>query len=61
MFKFALIAGICVEWLHGPAADSAAELALAGQRALLLTLAAWMGLELLRVLWRAILTLDHYG
>lgn len=61
MFKFALIAGIAAEWLHGPVADSAAELGLASLRALMLTLAAWAALELVRVLWRAVLTLEHHG
>jgi hypothetical protein len=61
MLKFALIAGICAEWLYGPAADSLAEIGAAGLRALMLTLAAWAGLELVRVLWRAVLTLEHRG
>lgn len=59
MFKLALTAGICAEWLSGPAAHSWLGLGSAGFRALLLTLAAWVGLEVLRVLWRAVLTLDH--
>lgn len=61
MFKFALIAGICAEWLFGPSADTLAGLVSAGYRALLLTLLSWVLLELLRVLWRAVLTLDPRG
>ena len=58
MFKFALVAGICAEWLYGPAAHSLAGLGSAGFRALMLSLGAWIAFELARVLWRAVLTLD---
>jgi hypothetical protein len=58
MFKFALAAGVCAEWLYGPAADSFVGLGSAGFRALMLSLGAWIALELVRVLWRAVLTLD---
>lgn len=58
MLKFALAAGICAEWLYGPAAHSLSALGSAGLRAMMLSLAAWLVLELLRVLWRAVLTLD---
>ena len=58
MFKFAFIAGICAEWLYGPAAHSLNALGSAALRALMISLVAWVALELLRVLWRAVLTLD---
>jgi len=61
MFKFALIAGIGAEWLFGPAAYSLGDLGSAGLRTLMLTLGAWAALELLRVFWRAVLTLEHRG
>jgi hypothetical protein len=59
MFKLALAAGICVEWLSGPDVHSWLGLGSAGSRALMLTLAVWTGLEVLRLLWRAVLTLEH--
>lgn len=61
MFKFALASGIGAEWLYGPAAESLSALGSASLRALMLALAAWAALELLRVIWRAVLTLDPYG
>lgn len=61
MFKFALVSGIGAEWLHGPTAESLSALGAAGFRALMLTLAAWVALEMARVLWRAVLTLDDKG
>ncbi len=61
MFKYALVAGICVEWLYGPAVHSLPALGSAAFRALLVTMAAWIALEALRVLWRAVLTLDPRG
>jgi hypothetical protein len=59
MFKLAFAAGICAEWLSGPTAHSWPGLGAAGFRALMLTLAVWIALEALRVLWRAVLTLEH--
>ncbi len=58
MFKFALVAGICAEWLSGSEVHSWSAVCSAGFRALMLTLAAWAVLEGLQVLWRAVLTLD---
>ncbi len=61
MFKFALFAGICAEWLFGPSAGSLGALGSAGLRVLMVSLAVWLALEMLRVFWRAVLTLDRRG
>jgi hypothetical protein len=58
MFKFALALGICAEWLTGPGVSSAASFGFAATRTLMATLAAWMVLETLRAIVRAVQTLD---
>jgi hypothetical protein len=54
MLKFALIAGICIEWLCGPPVQNVFALGPALLRGFMLTLAAWMALEAARALWRAV-------
>jgi hypothetical protein len=58
MFKFALALGIVAEWITGPVVASGPGFGLAATRALMATLAAWMALEALRALVRAVQTLD---
>lgn len=58
MFKFAFALGIAIEWVTGPAVTSALGLSMAAARALMATLAAWMVLEAMRALVRAVQTLD---
>jgi hypothetical protein len=58
VFKFALAAGIVIEWLFGPAVESIAGFGFAALRALMAGLLAWMVLELANLLVRAVMTLD---
>jgi len=58
MFKFALALGIVAEWITGPVVASAPGFGLAVTRGLMATLVAWMALEALRALVRAVQTLD---
>ena len=61
MFKYAMMAGIAGEWLFGPGAGTLAQLVVAGVRALILMLLAWMILEGLRALFAAVMTLSDRG
>lgn len=58
MFKFAFALGIVAEWVTGPAVTSAAALGTASIRAFMATLLAWMALESLRAVVRAVQALD---
>jgi hypothetical protein len=58
MFKFAFALGVVAEWITGPAVASGPALGMAVTRALVATLAAWMALEALRAVVRAVQTLD---
>ena len=58
MFKFAFALGIVVEWVIGPAVTSPAAFGMAASHALMATLVAWMVLEAIRALVRAVQTLD---
>jgi hypothetical protein len=58
MFKFAFALGIIAEWAMGPAVASAPALGMAAARTLMATLLAWMVLESLRAVVRAVETLD---
>jgi len=58
MFKFAFALGIVAEWMTGPVIASAPSFGAAAARALMATLVAWMVLEGLRALVRAVETLD---
>ena len=58
MFKFAFALGIVAEWMTGPVIASGPAFGMAASRALMATLVAWMVLEALRALVRAVDTLD---
>jgi len=58
MFKFAVALGIVAEWVTGPVIASAPAFGMAAARALMATLLAWMVLEALRAVVRAVQTLD---
>jgi hypothetical protein len=58
MLKFAFAIGISLEWLTGPAVQSAPALGHAALRAWMLALAAWIALEFVRMVVRAVQTLD---
>jgi hypothetical protein len=58
MFKFAFAIGIIIEWLTGPVVASPAAFGMASVRALMAALVAWMALEAMRALVRAVQTLD---
>jgi len=58
MMKFALACGIATEWLVGPAVHTLPSLGVATLRGLMFTLLAWMILETVRLLVRAVMTLD---
>jgi hypothetical protein len=58
MLKFAFAVGIIVEWLTGPVVASPAAFGVAAARTLMATLAAWMVLEAVRAIVRAVQTLD---
>jgi hypothetical protein len=58
MFKFAFALGIAAEWLLGPVVSTASAFGMAATRTLMATLLAWMVLEAVRVVVRAVQTLD---
>jgi hypothetical protein len=58
VFKFALAAGVIVEWLFGPAVESIAGFGFASLRAVMAGLLAWIVLEMARLLLRAVMLLD---
>ena len=58
MLKFGISAGICFEWVYGPAVNSLHSLASAGIRAAVGGLLAWMVLEAVRGVWRTVMLLD---
>ncbi|HTT11677.1 MAG TPA: hypothetical protein VMG60_12355 [Burkholderiaceae bacterium] len=58
MLKFAFAVGVVAEWITGPEVTSGPAFAMAVTRALMATLAAWMALEVLRAVVRAVQTLD---
>lgn len=58
MFKFAFLLGIAAEWLLGPAVTSAESLASASLRAFMFMLLAWTLLEAVRMLVRAVQSLE---
>ena len=58
MFKFAFALGIAVEWITGPVVVSAPAFGIAATRTLMATLLAWMVLEGVRTVVRAVQTLD---
>lgn len=58
MFKFAFALGIIVEWVLGPVVASPAAFGMATARTLMATLVAWMALEAIRAVVRAVQTLD---
>lgn len=58
VFKFAIAAGISVEWLLGPTVESWLGLGFASLRALIATAAAWMILEAGRALVGAVMALE---
>jgi hypothetical protein len=59
MLKFGICTGICYEWVYGPAVSSLPSLGSAAVRALLVSLLAWMALETLQAIWRAVMMLDN--
>ena len=59
MLKFAICAGICYEWVYGPAVSSLQSVGSASIRALLGALLAWIVLETLQAVWKSIMTLDN--
>jgi len=59
MLKFGICAGICFEWVYGPAITSLQSLGSASVRALLAALLAWMVLEALQAVWKSIMMLDN--
>jgi hypothetical protein len=58
MFKFAFALGIVAEWIAGPVIASAPAFGMAASRAFIATLLAWIALEALRAVVRAVQTLD---
>jgi len=58
MFKFAFAIGVVAEWITGPVVASGPAFAMVVTRALMATLVAWMALEALRAVVRAVQTLD---
>lgn len=58
MFKFAFALGIIAEWLLGPVVASPAAFGMAAARMFMATLVAWMALEAMRAVFRAVDTLD---
>ena len=59
MLKFAIAAGICFEWVRGPALNSLQLLGSASIRAMIAALLAWMVLETLQAVWRTVMLLDN--
>lgn len=58
VFKFAIAAGISVEWLLGPTVESWLGFGFASLRALMATVAAWMIFEAGRALVGAVMALE---
>jgi len=58
MFKFAFALGVVAEWVTGPVVSSGQAFGMAASRAFVATLIAWMALEGVRTLVRAVQTLD---
>ena len=58
MLKFAFALGIAAEWMTGPVVASGPSFGMAAARTLMATLLAWMVLEALRAVVRAVQTLD---
>lgn len=58
MFKFAIAAGITVEWLFGPAVESWLGFGLASLRTVMASAAAWMIFEAGRAVFGAVMTLE---
>jgi len=58
MLKFGFCAGICFEWVYGPAVNSLHSLGTASIRALMASLLAWMALEAVQAVWRTVMLLD---
>ena len=58
MLKFGICAGICFEWVYGPPVNSLHSLGSASVRALMAALLAWVALESLQAVWRAVMMLD---
>ena len=58
VFKFAIAAGISVEWLFGPTVESWLGFGFASLRALMATVAAWMIFEAVRALVGAVMALE---
>lgn len=58
MLKFGICAGICFEWVSGPPVSSLHSLASASVRALMAAMLAWIALEALQAIWRAVMMLD---
>lgn len=61
MFKFALAIGIAVQWLLGAPVHGVFDFGTAVLRCLMFTLVAWMVLEAVRLLVRAVDTLDDHA
>ena len=59
MLKFAICAGICFEWVNGEAVNSLHSLATASVRAWMAAMLAWIALEALQGIWRAVMLLDN--
>lgn len=58
MFKFAFAIGIVLEWVLGPALHSLHAFGYAALRAVVFMLLAWMVLEAVRMMVRAVDTLE---
>jgi hypothetical protein len=58
MLKFGICAGICFEWVCGPPVNSLHALGSASVRALMAAMLAWIALEALQAIWRAVMMLD---
>jgi hypothetical protein len=61
MFKFAFALGIVAEWVTGPVIASAPAFGIAASRTFIATLLAWMALEAVRTVVRAVQTLDDHA
>lgn len=58
MLKFAICAGIAFEWMVGAPVLSLQSLGSASIRALMATMLAWIALEAVQAVWRAVMMLD---
>jgi len=58
MLKFGICVGICFEWIYGPPVNSLHSLASASVRASMAAMLAWIALETLQAVWRAVMMLD---